>query len=196
MGHIESDGEVAEPKPAPRRRLTTIWREGEETHPAWTVWWRLKRNFSLAKAPASWFGTPGSWTYFGNDFLTGLRRNESTRLSFELLDERPELFEALRDLAALNLKRHEQMFQFIALLYVTVPVTVILGLAEVMPDDLVRLFAQQQLAVLILVGAMTFGALVYLVGMWRARQLLAVMELWRIERTPCAASALKARQKP
>ena len=35
---------------------------------------------------------------------------------------------------------------------------------------------------MILVGALTVGALFYLVGMWRARQLVSVIELWRIER--------------
>ena len=146
------------------------------------MWWRLKRHFGLLTAPLSWFGTPGAWAYFGNDFITGLRRNRSTEQAFTLLDEQPDLFEAVRGLAALNLKRHEQMFQFIALLYVSVPVTIVLGLAEVMPNDLIRVFSEQQQAVMILVVALTVGAVVYLVGMWRARQLLAVIELWRIER--------------
>lgn len=182
MGHVEPGGEVAGSKPPSKRRLTTIWRQGEPSHPVWDLWWRLKRHFSLLTAPASWFGTPGAWTYFGNDFITGLRRNELTARSFALLDEQPELFETVRALAALNLKRHEQMFQFIALLYVSVPVTIVLGLAEVMPNDLIRLFSEQQRGVMILVSALTVGALVYLVGMWRARQLISVLELWRIER--------------
>ena len=85
-------------------------------------------------------------------------------------------------MAQLNLKRHEQMFQFVVLLYVSVPVTLVLGLAEVMPESLVALAMKNQFMAWYLVCILTVGALIYLVGLWRARQLTGVLELWRIER--------------
>lgn len=183
MGHVEPGGPVAAPVKQ-RRRLTPVWRQGQAPHPVWDLWWALKKRFSLAGAPASWFGTPGAWTYFGNDFVTGLRRNGSTQDAFDLMDARPDLVEPVRDLALLNMKRQEQMFQFIALLYVSVPVTLVLGMAQLMPQALIRLATEQRTGTMILVGALTVGALFYLVGMWRARQLVSVIELWRIERGP------------
>ncbi len=74
------------------------------------------------------------------------------------------------------------MFQFVALLYVSVPVTIILGLAEIMPEGLIEMFHANQMPIWQLAGAFTVGVGVYLVGLWRARQLMAVLELWRIER--------------
>ena len=106
-----------------------------------------------------------------------------------MLDASPERFEQVRALGALNLKRHEIMFQFVALLYISVPVTIVLGLAEIMPDGLIRMFSENQTFVWQAAGVVTFGAAVYLVGVWRARQLMAVLELWRIERSQSAISS-------
>jgi len=159
-----------------------FWRAGDPPHPVWEVWWALKREFSIWTAPASWLGTPGSWTYFGNDVVTGLRRNASTTRAFGLLDAAPDQIDAIVALAALNLKRHEHMFQLVALLYISIPLTIVLGLAEVMPDGLIALFREHQALVWQLAAAMTLAVGVYLIGVWRARQLVAVLELWRIER--------------
>ncbi|MCS6625283.1 hypothetical protein N0B44_20435 [Roseibacterium beibuensis] len=177
MGHVEPDG-AASGAPAPPLKRGTV----APPHPVWPLWWALKREFPIWKAPASWLGTPGSWTYFGNDFVTGLRRNASTARAFALLDATPDDVEAVTALAALNLKRHERMFQFVALLYISIPVTVILGLAEVMPDGLIAVFRDHQSTIWQLAAVMTLAVGAYLIGVWRARQLLAVIELWRIER--------------
>ena len=187
MGHIEPGGETAgAQRPGlslPRIRSRSFWRAGDPPHPVWPLWWALKKEFALWRAPLSWFGTPGSWTYFGNDFVTGLRRNASTARAFALLDASPDSFVALQALAALNLKRHEAMFQFVALTYISIPVTIVLGLAEVMPDGLVRIFHTHQLLVWQMGAALTGAVAIYLMGVWRARQVLAVLELWRIERS-------------
>lgn len=196
MGHVEPGSTPAVARPKKRRRLTTIWREGDASHPAWALWWKLKRHFSLFSAPASWFGTPGSWTYFGNDFVTGLRRNDSTQAAFDLLDAAPDLFQPVHDLAALNLKRHQEMFQFIALLYITVPLTIVLGLADLMPQGVINLFMENQRLVLYLTATLVLGAGIYLVGLWRARQLMSVLELWRIERGVPPVPPLKGPETP
>lgn len=187
MGHLEPDGapagQTAPPlKRSPRFRPRGFWLPGGLDHPVWRLWWALKREFGLWNAPVSWLGTPGTWTYFGDDFVTGLRLNDSTSRAFALLDAAPDQFDAVSALAQLNLKRHEQMFQFVVLLYVSVPVTLVLGLAEVMPEGLVALAMKNQFMAWYLVCILTVGALIYLVGLWRARQLTGVLELWRIER--------------
>jgi len=185
MGHVEPGGETAGAQPGlslPRFRPRPFWRTGDPPHPVWPLWWALKKEFALWRAPLSWLGTPGSWTYFGNDFVSGLRRNASTARAFALLDAAPEQFERVQALGALNLRRHEVMFQFVALIYISIPVTIVLGLAEIMPEGLIEMFRANQIGIWQLAGAFTVGAGVYLVGVWRARQLMAVLELWRIER--------------
>lgn len=189
MGHLEPGGEASgqdAAAPLTRRRnlfkYQTFWREGDAPHPVWTLWWALKREFTLWSTPVDWLSTPGSWTYFGNDFVSGLRRNPSTARAFALMDAEPARFEAVRALAALNVRRHEQMFHFVALLYVTIPVTVILGLAEVSPEGVIAHFQKNSGLALYMVGILTVGAGVYLIGLWRARQLVSVLDLWRLER--------------
>ena len=187
MGHVESGGEVAGPgaealKPARRGRPRHFWRPRNPPHPVWALWWSLKGLFAIWTAPSEAVGSPGSWSYFGNDFITGLRRNESTAKAFVLLDAAPEQFDGVADLARLNLTRHEQMFNFVALIYFSIPVTVILGAAELMPDNLIAAFKANQFAFWYMLAVLTIVAGVYLVGLWRARQLMSVLELWRIER--------------
>ncbi|GAA0636323.1 hypothetical protein [Brevundimonas lenta] len=188
MGHVESGGEVAGPEASGLKtaaglfRSRPFWKARTAPHPVWDLWWGLKKEFSILGAPASWLTTPGSWGYFGNDFVSGLRRNRSTLRSFALLDAAPDQFEGTTALAALNAARHQQMFQLVALGYISIPVTIVLGLAEVMPDSLIATFRDHHELVLNLVAMLTIGAAIYMIGLWRARQLVAVLELWRLER--------------
>ena len=172
MGHVELGGEVA------AARAATLNPE----HPVWPLWRGLKKEFAVWTALGDAFSSPGAWGYVGNDFVSGLRRNRSTARTFAAMDAAPGEYEAVRALAALNARRHEQMFQFVVLLYVSIPVTIILGLAEVMPEGLIEHFRRQQVAVAIFAGMCTFGVAAYLLGVWRARQIVSVLELWRLER--------------
>lgn len=176
MGHVEFGGEVAGAVADP---LTP-------EHPVWPLWRTLKVKFAVWSAMGDAFSSPGAWGYVGNDFVSGLRRNRSTIETFALMDAAPAQYEAVRALAALNARRHEQMFQFVVLLYVSIPLTIILGLAEVMPEGLLQHFREQQVSVAIFAGMFTFGAAAYLVGVWRARQLVSVLDLWRLERGAAA----------
>lgn len=173
MGHVEPGGEIAA---ASAEALST-------EHPVWPLWRELKKPFAVWSAAGDALSSPGSWGYVGNDFVSGLRRNASTERSFALLDAAPDLYEAARALAALNVRRHEQMFQFVVLLYVSIPVTIVLGLAEVMPEGLVAEFTRQAVPIAIFVGGCTFGVIAYLTGVWRARQLVSVLDLWKLERS-------------
>lgn len=186
MGHVQLGGAASDPdaealKPA-RFRRRHFWRPRNPPHPVWALWWSLKGLFAIWTAPAEGLGSPGSWSYFGNDFVTGLRRNESTARAFVLLDAAPDQFEGVADLAQLNLRRHEQMFNFVALIYFSIPATIILGAAELIPDSLIATFHANQFAFWYMASVLTVVAGVYLVGVWRARQLVSVLELWRIER--------------
>ena len=148
----------------------------------WSDWWRIKNLFAIWSSPVGWLFSPGARTAFGNDFLTGLRRNASTARAFDLLDQTPQSFARLQAMAMLNQSRHEQMFGFVALIYVSVPVTVLLGLSEIAPDGVLELYRNWKLGFWIAVGALTFGAIYYYAGVWRAKQIVSVLELWRIER--------------
>lgn len=57
----------------------------------------------------------------GNDLISGLRRNPSTRRAFPLLRDAPgPMFDAVAALATVNLRRQEQGFQVLALFYISV----------------------------------------------------------------------------
>lgn len=172
MGHVEPGGAVA----AARAEALSV------EHPVWPLWRSMKTRFGVSTAFGDALSSPGSWGYVGNDFVSGLRRNRSTGEAFALLDAAPEQFEAVRTLAALNARRHEQMFQFVVLLYVSIPVTIILGLAELMPEGLIDHFEQQRVPVAIFAAGCTLGVAAYLLGVWRARQMVSVLDLWRLER--------------
>ena len=68
MGHVESGGEAA-----------------TEDLTVWALWKRLVALFPTWSLLPEGFVTPGAWGYLGVDFVSGFRRNVSTRKTFELM---------------------------------------------------------------------------------------------------------------
>lgn len=178
MGHVEPGGAA----------------EGALTHGVWALWKRLKAYFPTWSLLPSSFVTPGAWGYMGNDFVSGLRRNPSTRQTFDLLEGVSDTdFDALSALANLNARRQEQMLRAVVIAYLTVPLSVVAILAEVAGGSLVS-FAREhtELAIQIAVTA-TAGPLAYFMSHWRSRQIIAVLDLVRIERGQTPYTALELR---
>ena len=68
----------------------------------------------------------------GVDFISGFRRNRSTRQAFELLEGVDDgTFDAISALANLNARRQEQMLRAVIIAYLTIPVSIVAVLAEV-----------------------------------------------------------------
>lgn len=167
--------------------------EGEAV---WALWHQLKRFFPSWSLGLSSFHTPGAWGYLGVDFVSGFRRNRSTLQTFDLLkDVDDATFDALSALASLNARRQEQMLRVVVLGYLTVPLSITALLAEISGDSVIAFFnANRSLAIQIVVTA-TAAPLGYMISHWRARQMVGVLDLVRIERGLSPFTALELRDE-
>ncbi len=149
----------------------------------WPLWRSLKNEFPVWSLVPSWFYSPGAWGYLGVDFLSGFRRNASTRRAFALLDGvGDKTFEAVAALAALNARRQEQMLRAVIIAYLTVPVSATALVAEIVGDDLGTFVRENAMNCLALALTLAAGPISYLLSNWRARQIVGVLDLVRIER--------------
>ncbi|MBI1686146.1 hypothetical protein [Caulobacter hibisci] len=149
----------------------------------WGLWRRLKDDFPAWSLLPSSLYTPGAWGYLGVDFVSGFRQNPSTRRSFALLDGVDEAtFDAVAALAALNARRQEQMLRAVIITYLTVPISVTALVAEVMGDSIGALVRQNASLVAGIAVTLAVGPISYLLSNWRARQIVGVLDLIRIER--------------
>lgn len=150
----------------------------------WTLWRRLKDEFPVWSFVPTWFYSPGAYGYLGVDFLSGFRRNASTRRAFALLDGTDDkTFDAVAALAALNVRRQEQMLRAVIVCYLTVPVSVTALVAEIVGDDLGTFVRDNTVNCLGLALTLALGPLSYLVSTWRSRQIVGVLDLIKIERS-------------
>ncbi|HZV84539.1 MAG TPA: hypothetical protein VFF48_06080 [Brevundimonas sp.] len=179
MGHLESGG-AAESSAGDR---------------VWALWRGLKSYFPTWSLLPSTFVTPGAWGYLGNDFISGFRRNKSTYQAFALLDGVPNAdFDALSALANLNARRQDQMLRAVVIAYLTVPLSAVAVVAEVAGGSLMS-FVRDQPDVAIQIGvALAAGPLAYFMSHWRSRQIVAVLDLIRIERGQSPYTALELRE--
>lgn len=138
--------------------------------------------------------TPGAWGYLGVDFVSGFRRNRSTRQAFELLQGVDDsAFDSVSALANLNSRRQDQMLRGVVIAYLTVPVSIIAILAELAGDSVMALVRDHlQLSIQLGVTA-TLAPLGYYLSHWRSRQIVSVLDLIRIERgqSPYTAPELR-----
>ncbi|MDC7681710.1 hypothetical protein PQU92_00330 [Asticcacaulis sp. BYS171W] len=156
--------------------------------PVWALWQRLTPLFPGWSLIPSAFVTPGAWTMMGVDFLSGLRRNGSTRKAFELLSGVDSAtFAAVADMAALNEKRQEQILKAVIIGYLTIPLSIIAVLAEIAGDTLSSYFREHTTTIIQWVCILTAAPAGYFLSHWRSRQIVSVLELIRIERGDVAS---------
>jgi hypothetical protein len=179
MGHLEPGG-AAEPA---SERVWALWRGLKAFFPTWSL------------LPSS-FVTPGAWGYLGNDFISGFRRNRSTRQAFALLDGVPDSdFDALSALANLNARRQDQMLRAVIIAYLTVPLSAVAIVAEVAGGSLLSFVRQQPDVAVHLAITVTAAPLIFFMSHWRSRQIVAVLDLIRIERGQSPYTALELREE-
>lgn len=180
MGHVQSGGAAERPDP---ERL-------------WELWGELKARFPVWSVLPSAFVTPGAWGYVGVDFVSGFRANPTTRQTFDLVGQTDAAtFDALTALAALNVRRHEQLLKAVVISYLTLPITLLAMVAEVAGDTLLS-FVQANMTTVLAVGfGLTAGTVAYYLGAWRAHQIVGVLDLIRIERGQAPFTALELRDE-
>jgi hypothetical protein len=156
--------------------------------PLWRLWRSYCKLFPTATIVFTALTTPGAWSWLGSDVVTGLRRNASTQKAHDLLAAIPQAqFDAVSILAESNMKRQEQGFQVLVLFYITVPVTLLLGMGDIAPDILLTLFRKySQMMVYTTIGFVA-ASLTYLASLWRSRQMVHVLNLIRAERGVASA---------
>ncbi len=130
------------------------------------------------------------------DFITGFRANRSTHQAFGVMADADEaVFDGVSALANLNVRRHDQMLRAIVIAYLTVPITVLALAAEVEGDSLVAFARENMDVVLPIVVGLTMAPFAYFNGAWRARQIVGVLDLIRIERGQQPFTALELRDE-
>lgn len=161
----------------------------------WSLWRAVKTLFPTWSLIPSSFYTPGAWGYLGVDFVSGFRQNPSTIRTFDLLKDTDDAtFDALSALASLNARRHDQMLRVVILAYLTVPLSIVAVLAEIAGDDLLAFALGNQQAMIYLVLVATLTSAGYLMGHWRSRQIVNVLDLLRIERGQSPFTAVELRE--
>ena len=173
---------------------------GAELSPGelWTLWRRLVGVLSMLRMPFDSMFAPSSWTLVGVDYVSGLRRNDSTQKIFDLLRRlSPADLRRIHLLAQINHRRQEAVSRWTAIMVVTVPVSGALALSQLAPDLLARIRRDWlDLSVTTLV-ALAGIVLFYLASAWRARQLATVIELAFVERgVPLDPAAGEADAEP
>jgi hypothetical protein len=149
----------------------------------WPMWRDLKRHFPVWSLLPSAFWTPGAFGYFGADHVSGFRSNASTRAVFALMEARTDgELESLAALTDLNARRQRQMFTAVAVSYVTLPLTLIATWAEIAPDAIQLVIRDHPNPAIQGFIGLTLVALYYFCSHWRARQMVEVLDLVRIER--------------
>ena len=169
---------------------------GEIQADLWRLWVELTGFFPAWSLIPSSLYTPGAWGYTGVDFLSGFRRNPSTKRTFALLENIDEAtFDALSALANLNARRQDQMLRAVIIGYLTVPLSILAVMAELAGDS-VMTFARAHTGVIIpIVAGATLGPLSYFMSHWRSRQIVGVLDLIRIERGQAPFTALELREE-
>lgn len=164
----------------------------------WGAWKRLARLFPVWRMPYEWMTAPSIWTMFGVDFLSGLRRNRSSRQAFDVLAPLGALeLRQLRALAELNHRRQDAVSRWFAIGFVTLPASAALTLSQLAPQALQEVAAWDGFASWYLMLAYAAAVVgYYLMCAWRARQLLTIVEMHCIGRGVVAENGGDAGEDP
>lgn len=149
----------------------------------WLLWRRVTRALPMWTMPWESVFAPSAWTMLGVDYVSGLRRNGSTRKVFALLEGvGARDLRRRRLIAQVNRGRQEAVARWTAIGLVTLPVSAALALSQLAPGVLEEIRAEWlnlSAAALASVGAVV---VIYLLAAWRARQIVSVIELAFVER--------------
>jgi hypothetical protein len=156
---------------------------GEPQAELWPLWQGLRKLFPAWSTPLGWWDRPANWFWWGNDLVSNLRTSRPTQRAFALLEAADAgMLEKLAGVAAVNERRHEHFFRFAALVYLTLPLSAAAMTVEAAPDALQRVYDDSPEMVWFTVLGFGVTVLFSLAGLWRARQMVAVLDLIGIER--------------
>lgn len=171
-----------------------VERETGESAELWRLWGALHRLFPTWSLIPESFVTPGAWGYMGLDFISGFRRNPSTLKAFALFNGVSDaLFDGVTAMAALNARRQDQLLRVVIVGYLTVPLSILALVAELAGADLMSFVKAHLTVTLWLAVTLAAAPAGYMMSTWRAKQLIGVLDLIRIERQQQPYTALELR---
>jgi len=146
----------------------------------WGVWRRMARAMTVhGLVWDSVFGR-SAWSQWGVDYVSGLRRNRSSRKLAEIVRTlHPADQRRLHAIAAINHRRLESVARWSGVAFVTVPASAALVLNQLAPQVLARLDWDVGDVFFAGVGLAWIGWI--MMAAWRARQMVVVTELTMIE---------------
>lgn len=146
----------------------------------WAVWRQMVRAMSVRGLVWDSFFGRSAWSQWGVDYVSGLRRNRSSRKVADIVraldpfDQR-----RLHAIAAINHRRLESVARWSGVAFVTVPASTALVLNQLAPQVLARLDWDPLDVFFVGVGLAWIGWI--MMAAWRARQMVVVAELTMIE---------------
>ncbi|MCR5878344.1 hypothetical protein [Phenylobacterium sp. J367] len=147
----------------------------------WRAWRRIIKTMTVPGLVFEMFFSRAAWSQWGADYVSGLRRNASSRKVFaELAALTPADARRLLAIAAINHRRLEAVSRWVAIALVTVPASLALTIAQLRPEWLKGLSLEPRQW--IFVGSTALVVLYYLLAAWRARQIVTVIELGFVDR--------------
>jgi hypothetical protein len=181
---VEPDEHGEEAASRPRLSADEIWR----------LWRAVTRALPMWTMPWESLFAPSALTMVGVDYVSGLRRNASTRKVFALLERVASRdLRRLHSIAQVNRQRQEAVARWTAIGMVTLPLSAALALAQLAPGVLEALRTQWLNLSAVTLAIVAAVVLLYLLSAWRARQIVAVLELAFVERdVPLAPDAAEA----
>ncbi len=149
----------------------------------WATWREMTALFTFRRMVSHLLGSKSGWGIYTVDVVSTLKsmpvavkgQQVLTRLSNE------ELLR-LKSLADLNARRNESIWKMAALIYVSVPLSLLLAGLQMSPAYVKEILRLGGAGFVVFFFAMLASLTIYYSTNWRARQIEALIELTLIER--------------
>lgn len=160
----------------------------------WALWRKLVKEFGLSRLIWTSVTSRTGWGFYGVDMASTLRGTPMARGAIAVLtDVSIKEVGRLGAVATVNAQRSDAMWRMAVLFYVSVPFTLFLAGLQGAPALMKTMFSERGYMLVPVVIMMTLWLVVYFANQWRAKQIVAVLDLALIERGvlpgSCSASS-------
>ena len=125
------------------------------------------------------------WGIYGVDCVSGLRDSAMAKAAEAVISQASdEELDTLIEIAQVNAARNDSMWRMAVVFYVSVPGALIFASLDIAPDVISEMIRDTLFYLMIAFALFTGQMLFYFGTFWRARQIVAVLELLRIDRGP------------
>ena len=195
MGHVKPDGAAAGAKPTPVEATPAAASGDGRVARVWDLWRLLVKEFRTHRLLIALMTTWDASGFYGMDRISNLASSKMAKGARELLSSvDDDTLDALAALANTNAQRNEAMWRLAALFYVSVPMALFLASLDIASDLVREQIAASGGILFFVLAATTVQMLYYFAVNWRARQVVAVLEILTVERgrTPLALQSRRA----